>query len=334
MNDMQMARGAVEGGWNLSLGEPVLLQQHLPIPKNSRLTGPYTYPTMDGDPRLMEELRRLHPEGEIVVTVGAKQALAACFYAYKKLGYVGVYHKPPYWPSYPTLTRMAGLLFNEDTPSELTVEVNTTPNNPDGKTSGRGCHVWDASYTSAAYGWEPHKGPNSPLGPWSCQVKVMSASKLLGLSGARVGWLVTQDCDLAAHAREYVELTTSGVSIPAQRIVAIALGNLRESESESNTYLLDIRCDIAKNCNEFERVIRPFVAQSCGTESHGVGMFAFFQIKPEHLDKFKAALIAAKVTMVTGEACGMDEPGWYRMNLAQEVKYTAKALTTLAKELK
>jgi aspartate/methionine/tyrosine aminotransferase len=228
---------------------------------------------------------------------------------------------------------MVGLVFNEDSPPNLTVTVNTSPNNPDGKTSDRACHIWDAVYASDAYNWNMY---NSQSGwaraePLSYQVAVYSASKLLGLSGARVGWLVTEDPAIAARAREYVELTTAGVSVPAQRIVAKALSDL--AQDKGTAWTLRVTRDMMKNCNQFEDHVRPFVLRSCGTENHGVGMFAFFQVKPEHLDKFREALVTAKVTMVTGEACGMTEPGWFRMNLAQDCAYTEAALKQLRSAL-
>ena len=146
-HDLQMARGAPPGGFNLAIGEPALLQKYLHFP-SVKLAGPYQYPTMDGTHSLVHELRQMHSEGEIVVANGAKQALAASLFALKTEAGRNertVWHKPPYWPSYDSLIRMAGLRWSTcEDPNPI--KCITSPNNPNGDqcTEDYSCDIWDA----------------------------------------------------------------------------------------------------------------------------------------------------------------------------------------------
>lgn len=326
VNDLQMARGEIEGGYNLAVGEPVLVQKHvrfLPF----AVKGPFRYPTMAGDPDLLAELRLQH-RGEIVVTTGAKQALAAAFYAYKKSADRRcVAHPAPYWPSYPTLARQVDMPFRAGRGDDDYVNCVTAPNNPDGAKHGFGeiYDVWDAVYAHSVYGWD-FTVPNH-------QVSVWSAAKLLGLSGARVGWLVTDEAWLADAAREYVELTTSGVSLPAQQVVAQALRCLREEPAYYRQAYRDARRAMLKNGERFNELLAPRCSAVEGLPATGRGMFAWFQVPPAA--NFAHALKAAKVALVTGEACGMEpDPrfgtsGWWRMNMCHENDYTERALRAI-----
>lgn len=314
---MQMARGNIEGGYNLAVGEPVLLQQWLRF-ELLQIGGPFPYPTMDGHEALLKELRVLHPRGEIVVTNGAKQALSAAFYALKNVeGRTHVWHGPPYWPSYPTLARMAGLEWGH-TWDENVITCVTAPNNPDGGEYGGKWDIWDAVYAHWVYGWSA-RAPKH-------RVAVYSSSKLLGLSGARVGWLVTEDKAIANEARKFVEFTTSGVSVISQAYVAHALELMRKDELVE-WKLRQAREDMLHNSARFRTILGPYVRYVAGMPALGKGMFAWFQTnEPE---RFQEAIQKAKVALVTGTACGDPNPGMYRMNMAQDCQYTHKALLAI-----
>lgn len=324
--DLEMARGNVEGGYNLAVGEPVLLQKHLAFPP-FMCVGPYSYPTMEGEKGLLKELRVLHPEGEIVVTNGAKQVLSAAFYALKEVeGRLNVVHNPPYWPSYLTLAKMQGMFFNqpESLPS-YDIRVVTAPNNPDGgEEYGGGYDVWDAVYAHWVYGWSGQE-PNH-------RIRVCSASKLLGMSGARVGWAVTKDPKLAAAMRRYVEFTTSGVSTPAQACVADALRFMRRPDICISSRYRDAREEMASNGRLFNRELGKAVQWVAGVPARGQGMFAWFSVKDEFFFAFESAIQRAKVALVSGLACGRGG-GIYRMNMCHEQDYTRRALEAIKKEM-
>ena len=326
MHDLQMARGSIEGGYNLAVGEPALLQKHLNFPPFNAV-GPYTYPVLGGEKGLLRELERLYPDKHIVVTNGAKQALLAAFAAFVKVERKSsVYHAAPYWPSYPTLTKLTqGMDFGffselEMLPNRLHKLVCvTSPNNPDGAQSRALCDVWDAVYANWVYGW----GGVEP----KYRVRVGGAAKLLGLSGVRVGWLITEEDALADAARLYVEQTTSGVSMLAQHYVAWALH--RMAGKDPTPALLRAREEMLENGYEFNAVLGRYCAQVRGVPHSGTGMFAYFHVASSYQEGFANALKLAKVALVTGEACGASEPGWYRMNMMAPRKELHEALRRL-----
>lgn len=320
--DMQMARGEIPGGYNLAVGEPVILQQHLHMGK-LEVKGPYPYPTMDGDSNLVRALWTHHfQDHEIVITNGAKQALSAAFYAFYRVKQLsGVVHAAPYWPSYPTLARMQGMVFSKDVVEGYQngyIHCITSPNNPDGRvaTSMGTCDIWDGAYAHPVYGWQRSHTPRYI-------VAIGSAAKLLGLSGLRVGWLATKDKELAQAARQYVELSTSGVSLASQQLVAQALWWQNGDWLAKREYEL-ARKDILDNGDAFRYYISPYCVDVRGVPATGTGMFAYFKVKPE-ID-FDAVLKKAKVVLVSGSACGEIEKGWYRMSMGHNRQYTEAAL--------
>jgi aspartate/methionine/tyrosine aminotransferase len=320
---MMMARGAVEGGYNIAVGEPVLIQKYVKFPHFNAPRGPFEYPTMDGDPGLIRALKELHPGFEhVVISNGGKQALAAAFYAYREArGKTHVEHAAPYWPSYPTLARFAGMTFGSFGESyEDSIKVITSPNNPDGGFGqpGASCDVWDAVYAHWVYGWTGVE----PI----CGVRIGSASKLLGLSGVRIGWALTNDADLAAMMRRYVEFTTSGVSILAQRYVRDALDTNSDDLIEGYAYA---RRDMLSNGNSLKHLLGKHLAEIKGVPADHTGMFAW--VLPKSPDAFLAACEAGKVAVVTGAACG--RPGWVRLNMCGGMSHTKKALSIIAENL-
>jgi aspartate/methionine/tyrosine aminotransferase len=322
--DMQMARGAVEGGYNLAVGEPVLLQKHLRFPDFST-RGPFEYPTMEGDPHLVERLLALHPESKyVVITNGAKQALAAAFYAFRETtGKKTVQHAAPYWPSYPTIARMNGLNFHTAlAASGDEISVITAPNNPNGAQASQqaSCGVWDAVYAHPLYGWngvEPHY-----------QVRIGSASKLLGLSGVRIGWAITNDKWLADAMRRYVEFTTSGVSTVSQHFLAWAL-DLMEQGNPVECFAA-ARRELLQNGDALKLHLGAHLDRIEGVPKDGTGMFAW--VRPKDPQAFLNACQDAKVAVVTGLACGMDND-WVRLNMMAGVGHTEIALKAIAEKL-
>jgi aspartate/methionine/tyrosine aminotransferase len=323
MSDLQMARGPIVGGFNLAIGEPELLQEHLPFPAPV-LPGPYVYPRLRGEEALLERLGKLYPGLHVVVANGAKHALLAAFHALR--GY-SVAHHVPYWPSYPVLAHMSGVEFEGRSKVQSwrapgTVLCATSPNNPDGSETTVECDVWDAVYAHWVYGW-------SGIEP-AHKVRIGSASKLLGLSGVRVGWLVTADTELAEKAAIYVERTTSGVSVPAQAVVTEALRCMEEHDPTPG--FKAARSAMMENGFDFVRLMNGYCQKVRGVPFDGKGMFAWFQVLPDLAgERFERALTIARVALVRGEACGATEPGWYRMNMMARRETTAAALNALAR---
>ena len=308
MNDLQLARGNVPGGYNLAVGEPEILQDLLaPCLPYYPIHGIQSYPTLEGDPKLVAEIQRLHPDHEVVVTCGAKQGLLASFWACQKvLGCQWVQTTRPYWLSLPTLAKLAGLKFDDQCRLFLQeqVDLNVSPNNPDGSVSLARCTVWDSVYAHPVYGWVNDLAPHY-------RIRVCSASKSLGLSGLRVGWLVTRDRVLAAAARTYVECTTSGVPWATQRYLANALCRVREDfDGRIAAAYAEARRRLLENAATFREIMGPYLADIEAPPATS-GMFAWAH--PKLPAAFDVALAAAKVAVARGEAFG--GLGCYRFSL-------------------
>lgn len=324
--DSQMiVKGEEAGVFNLSVGEPYFLQdafteffsEYLHYYPHNKLC----YPSYGGNKELLDELKIIHSEKHIVVTNGGKQALLAAMYAYQTVrNFKSVYHKPPYWPSYPTLAKLCNLNFDSVlTHAADQLIVNTTPNNPDGHAYTDDCHIWDAAYAHMIYG---------SFSPPKHEIAIYTASKVLGLSGFRVGWLVTDNDELAQAARHYLEITTSGVSSPAQELTARTLHLLRSSHIITCDMYHKAKAILSTNCCFFKQFIAPHCSEIHGAPN-GHGMFGWFKVKDS--DKFSSALQKSHVKLVTGDVCGMTEDGWYRMNLGHRNSVTEEALTSFAK---
>jgi aspartate/methionine/tyrosine aminotransferase len=301
-NDMLMAK-TDEAGWiNLAIGEPGCLQDTFGVygfyaPLD--LMPEQAYPPLAGTGVLLEQLKRLHPEGHIVVTAGAKQALLAAIHGCKSVDLLGeidtVVHRKPYWPSHKTLSELSGCRFVASTAADHScIRINTSPNNPDGSIDVSPCDIWDAAYAHSIYGFDVKDTPPH-------RVAVYSAAKLLGMSGDRVGWLVTNDEEIAQAAAAYVESTTSGVSIYSQRRVADVLWTIHNHPELSAEAYRAVQSRLTENAQALEDVIDSVVKSR--------GMFAWFRLS----DRVRRQFATAKVRFLPGEACGVS--GFARVNL-------------------
>lgn len=321
MNDMYLVRsGKPDGKVDLAVGQPYFLE-NLPFTQfPNHKTYNLKYPIFGGETPLVEEILNFHGGAYkyAVVANGGKQALLAAFFAY---GRYFLSHRAPYWPSYPTLAKLAGsnfLPYTEKVGSG-TLLVNTSPNNPDGSQDDQPCHILDAAYNHNMYGattLPPH------------EVSVWSASKLLGLSGARVGWLCTNNEEIARKAGQYVEITTSGVCVDAQLQVSGVLSHLNVADTSS--HYSNARSVLLRNGELFTRYLSDYVLEYEGVPKTGTGMFAWFKVKD--LAKFNLALERAGVKMLPGEACGGGRD-WFRMSCGHRNQVTEDALRKLQREL-
>jgi aspartate/methionine/tyrosine aminotransferase len=321
---MQLIRDHVPGGFNLAVGEPFFLQQVYGKLYPRAVYGKMTYPVLNGEPDLLNLLKARFSGQHVVVTNGAKQAILACAYALRvKYNKTFMTHEAPYWPTYPTMADMSKLDFRAgDFEPEGALRVITAPNNPDGSLSNRPYmeyDIWDAAYASPIYGWDY-------LVPWH-KMSVWSAAKLFGPSGYRIGWVATGDPELARLASEYVEKTTSGVSLPSQRLLYGLLFNLNTlTHAERQKYEAQARAYLLENRSTLALRLGSYFSEMKGLPDSGRGMFAWVKAKdPEH---FRKLLDAAKVKVVSGEFCGGEE-GWFRISLGvlpETLKEAASAI--------
>lgn len=327
-HDWQMAKSSEPGTINLAVGEPLFLQHHLyhrTVLSDELGTGlrfaETAYPPFGGDPRLTELIKKhLAPNYDhIIITNGAKQGILAAFYAAREvLGFKAVYHQAPHWPSYPTLAKQIGLEFNSETTPFASAMCITTPNNPDGNQDYNPIadyYLWDAAYAHAVYGYRG-------LAP-KYSIAVFSCAKTLGVSGLRIGFVATNNAELAKSMAYYVEIATSGVSIASQLILSRLLEAVEGYTQQVDKLYSSARQCLISNAESFDKLVAPFCTKVSDLRS---GMFAWFQ--PANLERFNMAIAASKIKLVTGEACGGSH-GYFRMSLGLKAPEFHQAMLEL-----
>jgi aspartate/methionine/tyrosine aminotransferase len=315
-----MIRGRDESGLNLAIGEPYFLQEILSVDKMSCRVTPEmaAYTSPEGYEPLVEHLKQLYGYKHAIVCNGAKQAIAAAFHGLAVTAMaVHVWHPIPYWPSFPTLARQSGLEFETRSWAGLKeISIQAWPGNPASNDPGTHLDIWDAAYATPAYGYTTGTDP-------SASVRIGTASKMFGLSGLRVGWLLTNDDGLAQEAAWFMETQTSGVSTVSQEIVHRAF---IQHPFESSIHAL-AHAKLRFHAELFKHYLGRIVDDLRGMPSDGLGMFAWFRLRGK-LDQlmFKNALLKTGVSVIPGIAFGETEPGWCRMSLGHRTEVTEKAL--------
>lgn len=340
--DKYLVRDNTDSGMvNLALGEPFFLRRHLEplledvVHSDVAVSEPFFgYPPQTGHGGLLEELSWMFPGKYVVVANGAKQAIGAAFYAFREAGKSAVFHEAPHWPTYPSLAKLARMSFfssrwemlclKDEAVKKHFVTVRTAPNNPDGRmveALDLGFYdIWDAAYAHPVYGWQPHEVPYHMVSIWS-------GAKLFGMSGDRIGWLVTGVKEVAELAADYVEKTTSGVNLRSQHIMANVLEMVREYKSQASLAYEDARRCLLLNAEAFNDFLAHWCSDVAGLPNNKRGMFACFRIREDlRGGKFDAILNEQKMLLVPGTAFGITEAGWYRMSLGHYSEVTEKAL--------
>lgn len=286
----------------------------------------YQAPT--GYEPLVEVLKQRHGQfgAQVIVTAGAKQGLAAVFYALKKLGTHAISMRTPFWSQMPQAIKLSGLgLVLGNRPTWGTGYLIVSPNNPDGYLTRQlesldlidQCErlgtklVHDAAYYTPTY----LDGCLPPLAPTS----IYSASKAYGLSGLRVGHIVTYDPDIAHYVQEYVEAATVGVSLPAQKLMHRIIEHELTNPAVSEEFHRKARSYLDKNKQIISQVHPDVLDTSSATTT--AGMFGWFPVGP----KFNAE--KAMLVVPPGEAFG--DGTRVRLNLAVDSKEMLLAVERL-----
>lgn len=314
--DKALVRGSSE--LNLAIGEPyflrTLFQDYYPthLPSSLDMSYPDPFKTL---PALQAELEKLHPGKHIVVTLGAKQALHAAVHALNhKREYVRLFHRAPYWPTYPTIAKYGNLVFTsrpEDEYGPHLISCNTSPNNPDGVVLPTVTDIFDAAYAHSVYGFDSRLAPLAKIEVWS-------GGKMLGSPGVRVGWLVTEVEEFAQRASQYIEQTTSGVPITSQYHVAETL-RLSEPHRER---LYKRGAEVLKNNREY---LSDALGNRANMAGEAAGMFAWVEFNDP--DKLNQALDKTGVLIVDGKLCG--KAGYHRISLGKNTQSFCKIVDTL-----
>jgi aspartate/methionine/tyrosine aminotransferase len=327
-----LVRDDIPGGFNLAVGDPEVLRACV-LPRiddkdevefYSKLNN--GYPSLDAPYWFKEAVyeQNIGFHKYVIPTHGAKHALHAALYALTVDSPVKktAFFPRPYWVSYPAMAEAVGIeiahsfsyLFEHEVfGREDIIEIMASPNNPDGHIFRQNYEpdIWDAAYASSAYGW---KGEN-----YDAKIVVCSAGKLTGNVNLRVGWLMTDDADLAEKAKRYVEQTTSGVSSLAMAEAVVKMRAVTPTAKEG----------FFKHCRDTSELIgNELVDMGFNNVSYDKrGMFAWMQVKD--FEKLDWALAEAKVSVLKGTACGAIGPGYYRWSLGKWRSYTEDALKQL-----
>lgn len=247
----------------------------------SLIYGPY-----EGTSDLITETRQviLKNTGQtynyVLITNGASSAINLLLRRFKSLGGETVYTTKYGYPSYEEMIKRAGLKrvrdldgpqlnlgLSRDLQKDIAMRLIDSPENPMGDQYIGGNpdrDIWDGVYHNAIYTKARHLQPKHKF-------FVGSYSKLLGIAGARIGFIATDD-HLAYQSllgQSHNELT--GISRPSQDMVVDILQKI-----DLDLFMERGFQDLCYNKEEFQRIEYLFDGQ----EVNQVGMFYCAKIHP------------------------------------------------------
>lgn len=327
MEDPLIRRTLAPGTIDLTFGEAHVIARALRLAHPPRLfelgdLTDCTYQPPAGWAPLVGLLERRTGQ-RAVVTCGAKQALCAVFYALKKRGFAGVTMRTPYWSQLWSVIHASRLrpVFIAR-PLQRYAHLVVSPNNPDGHVTSRSqfaelrdrCDALNVPLVhDAAYDHEVYRGLEEGwLDGGRPHVSIYSGSKATGMSGLRIGYMtVDPRFDwLYDSALEYVEMTSVGVSLPAQwflhELLVAEEGQDGEKTSDHRVFTSLGHHELVAAREELTKVDVDVLEASHVTATPG--MFAWCRTGP----RFDAA--AARVAVAPGKAFGSAEH--VRLNLA------------------
>lgn len=319
MSEILLAKPQLPPDWiDVSVGEPhvvreVLLKHFsvdgysLPQPEHV-----WEYPHPTGYKPLVQMLEAKHGH-PVIITNGAKQALGATFYALKKMGKQNLGMIEPYWALIPPLVEMHGLTpAIGKHPYNVDAFLALAPNNPDGQFPYLDCLedtckskniplIHDAAYYTHVY-----VSKETELKVYG-DAQIFSISKMFGLSGLRLGYVVCKNHDFYKLVQEYMEAMTVGVSITSQ----IFLADLMQRMKAEPEKLLQFEEEAAAALQASKQALLQVDQEVLLVSPRLVdrpGMFGWFKTGPQ------ANFSKSKINFIDGALFG--GPGMVRMNLA------------------
>lgn len=326
-NDAKLQKVILGPDWiDLSFGEPKVIFDALFRNLDSSLKMPttmslkkYEYQPAQGMPKLVEFLENKY-QAKVIVTNGAKHGLGAVMDSLKKNNYESIYFDTPYYPATPFLIAKSGLR-EEQSLRLAKAALFTSPNNPDGKNYSNNHMnsfkdstyvVHDAAYYTPIY--LPYTQKPEKIG----HIQVFSASKMYGLSGIRIGYVVCYDESLVKNIIDYVEETTAGVSTASQEIILEIEKFFLTNPEKKIKFEKEAKEAISEN-RKILKKIKPEVLEIADCQSNS--MFGWFKKGP------KLNAEKAKVYMLDGALFGQE--GMIRMNIAVNKEILAEAVDRL-----
>ena len=238
--------------------------------------GPY-----EGMPTLIQETHKVIKQvtdqqyNYILITNGASNAINTILRHFKSRGGNIVYTTKYGYPAYEEMIKRAGLMRIRDlnaAPLELgampnqTIRLIDSPENPFGEhfTGGNaGQDIWDAAYNNPIY--TSFHLTKQPLH----RIHVGSYSKLLGVAGARVGYIATNDPILYEALVQESRNDLTGPSRPSQKFILDILKKIHLKD-----FMLLGKKHLHDNKEEFQKIEYLFDGQVVNE----IGMF--YCVKP------------------------------------------------------
>ncbi len=289
----------------------------------------YFYPAPNGFKPLVDFLEEKH-SAPVIITNGCKQALGAVFYCLHKLGYKTYSMRTPYWALIPPLGDIHDMTF-VDMSQEYDSFLYVGPNNPDGHIleanvllsldrEGRSIMpiIHDAAYFSHIY--LPHSYPLQEIG----NVATYSASKSIGISGTRIGYMVCRDKRFYSLAMEYMEAMTVGVSINSQSLYLNILKEMKRFPNKTERFENKSALQLFENKREFNKLTNYKALNLKWGFEEQYGMFLFAETSDISLFE------KAKVKVADGKYFGA--PGYVRLNMGlpqEQIKEVVRRLNSL-----
>lgn len=346
MSDMLLAKPKLPEGWiDCSVGEPHLVRENLiktfqleeELKHGHVKLNELIYPSPNGYEPLVRHLEEKHG-APVIITNGAKQALGAVFYALKKMGRDLVGMTVPYWCLIPPLMDMHGVQcyqLMENPPHYSDPDfwrresrLYLGPNNPDGSIhseseliemseslkASKVPFIHDAAYYTHIYLPKSHNLPQFG------DVQIYSISKMLGLSGLRIGYVVCPNPEFYKLILSYMEAMTVGVSIASQTWLYELLEHMKARPDLTDKFET-ISSEQLTNNKKLCLEIDPEVLEISTSLPSKPGMFGWFKTGP------KLDLAKSKINVIDGALFG--GPGMIRMNLAFPTKIMKEIVTRL-----
>lgn len=344
VKEFRLQRNDLGEGWiDLSYGEPVIIKsifdkytstamRGMVLPSQKELLN-VPYPNPKGINELTSFLEEKYGDS-VVISNGAKHGLMAVMHAIKKQGISECAMHSPYWVSIPPIIESQGLtvnMFNISDSVSAGACLVTVPNNPDGNSISNEelveisnmaketgvILVHDAAYYSTIY-------VDSTIKPVA-DVTIYSFSKMWGLSGLRVGYVVVKNKKLLPDIVNFIEQSCSGVSVTSQLIALSVESFFKENPDILHKFNTECHQAIANSRKELQKISSDILeVQPCNSNS----MFAWCKGGP------KLNNVKAKVNISDGS--GFGKPGFYRINLAVDteiIKSAVERLNSAAEEV-
>jgi aspartate/methionine/tyrosine aminotransferase len=279
---------------------------------------------------MLERTDILYPVSNIFITNGATGAINAAILAYKKIHGVlepTVITNNMYFGFYPNIIKNAGARhepYLSSTESVFDIALKDSPSNPEGKIAiPYPAHmlIWDAAYFSPAYIPLNNIKAFIPIH----DIMIGSASKLIGLSGERVGWLAVKPFSkYEQYLNIFADIVTHlfcGVSFHGQKIVNFCFPLKNNS---GDKFFKKSKAALDQNKEEWSKLKHIFD----GALPNEIGMFFLSKIDP----LAKKLLDDCGILYKYGQELGVGGDGYIRINMAASKLTLKEAVKTVLKK--